>query len=138
MVVDDDPDMRAVIRDFLRPEGYAVHEEATGGGLVDVLERGAPALLVLDKELPGPDGLDLLAYVSRRHPAVPVVLITAFGGSGVREEALRLGATRYLEKPFSARMLVECVRDLVGDGDARPETAGPGDERDNLSPSRQE
>lgn len=116
MVVDDDAEMRALLREVLAAEGLTVREEASGESLVEALEPGAPALLVLDKELPGPSGLDLLSYIARRHRGLPVILITAFGGSAVRDEALRLGAVAYIEKPFSKDALLQQVRRLLPRG----------------------
>ena len=113
-IVDDDADMRALLRDALRAAGLEVREEPNGERLVESLERETPTLVVLDKEMPGPNGLDLLAYVSRRHPEVPVILITAFGGAPVATEARRLGATAYFEKPFALSAFVARVRDLLG------------------------
>ena len=60
--------------------------------------RGAPFdLIILDKEMPGLTGLELLPILSREFPGVPVVLVTAFGGPHVAASALRLGAASYLE-----------------------------------------
>jgi len=116
MVIDDDTEMRAMLRDFLMSEGFRVHEAATGDGVIAMLETLRPAALVLDKEMPGVNGLDLLAYVSRRHPAMPVIVITAFGGAPVRAEALRRGAAHYIEKPFRVAALLEAVRAAVERG----------------------
>lgn len=100
VIVDDDPHMRKLLRDLLTDEGLSVREAEDGEHLIEVLEVAPPTLVVLDKEMPGPNGLDLLSYVARRHPSLPVMLITAFGGVQVRTEALARGAAAYLEKPF--------------------------------------
>jgi two-component system response regulator GlrR len=113
IIVEDDADMRALLRDALSAEGLPVSEEPDGVSLVERLEREPPALVVLDKEMPGPNGLDLLAYVTRRHPSLPVILITAFGGVPVAAEAQRLGATAYIEKPFGLARFVTAVRELL-------------------------
>jgi two-component system response regulator GlrR len=118
MVVDDDAEMRRLLRDALTQDGYRVREELGGESLIDALEREVPSVLVLDKEIPGPDGLDVLSYLSHRHPSVPVVLITAFGSPAARIEALRRGATVYLEKPFRVDALLGHVRTLLGPGGA--------------------
>lgn len=118
MVVDDDPEMRRLLRDALAQDGFLVREEAGGESLIDALEHEAPSVVVLDKEMPGPGGLDVLSYLSRRYPSIPVVLITAFGSPAVRIEALRRGATVYLEKPFRVGALLSHVHALAGPGDA--------------------
>jgi DNA-binding NtrC family response regulator len=68
--------------------------------LTTLIERERFDAVVLDKELPGPNGLDLLSFLHKRLPAVPVILVTAFGGPVVAEEAANRGAYSYLEKPF--------------------------------------
>lgn len=113
LVIDDDPEMRAVLRDVLTRDGFAVHEEEGGARVVAALERLAPAAVVLDKEMPGGNGLDLLSYVGRRHPGIPVILVTAFGGALVRREALGRGAAAYLEKPFRVAALLDELRAVL-------------------------
>ena len=119
MVVDDDGGMRAVLRDFLTREGFRIHEAAEGAAMVAALEWLSPAAIVLDKEMPGLNGLDLLSYLAGRHPSIPVIVITAFGGPEVRAEALHRGATGYIEKPFGLAALVGGLRALADDGPAR-------------------
>jgi two-component system response regulator GlrR len=116
LVVEDDPEMRRLLRDALGQDGFLVWEETSADSLVEALERQAPNLVVLDKELPGPGGLDVLSYLATRHPSIPVVLITAFGSPAVRVEALRRGATVYLEKPFRVGALLGHVHALVKPG----------------------
>lgn len=116
MVVDDDAGMRALLREMLSLDRLDVREEASGESLVEALEREVPDLIVMDKEMPGPSGLDLLSYIARRHPGLQVILVTAFGGSAVRDEALRLGAVAYIEKPFSTEALLQQVRALLPRG----------------------
>jgi two-component system response regulator GlrR len=118
LVVEDDPEMRRLLSDALGQDGFRVWEETGSDSLVDALERQAPSLVVLDKELPGPGGMDILSYLAARHPAIPVVLITAFGSPAVRIEALRRGATVYLEKPFRVGALLGHVHALVRPGAA--------------------
>ena len=76
MIVDDDAEMRALLRDALERDGFDVRENS-GGHLVPLLERRAPDAIVLDKEMAGVNGLDLLSYIRRRHPGLPVIVVTA-------------------------------------------------------------
>jgi DNA-binding NtrC family response regulator len=115
MVIDDDAEMRAVLRDLLVREGFHVREEVGGERVVPALESERPDAIVLDKEMPGGNGLDLLSYIARRHPSVPVILVTAFGGGDVEAEALRLGAARYIEKPFRVGHLLDTLRAVIED-----------------------
>jgi len=114
LVVDDDPAMRTLVKDLLAWEGVGARELPSGEGLIEAVEQEEVTLVVLDKEMPGASGLDLVVYVRRRRPGLPVIVITAFGGSGVRAEAMRLGATAYLDKPFRVGDFLQTVRDALG------------------------
>jgi DNA-binding NtrC family response regulator len=113
MVIDDDAEMRAVLRDVLTGDGFTVHEEPGGEQIVATLESLNPAAIVLDKEMPGGNGLDFLSYIGRRHPSVPVILVTAFGGPVVQAEALQRGAAAYIEKPFRVATFLRALRGVL-------------------------
>lgn len=110
LVVDDDPAMRALLRDWLEREGFRVLEESSGERLLALAQGARFDIVILDKEMPGLGGFDVLPAFRRRRPEVPVILVTAFGGARVAEEALKLGAQQYLEKPFQFRALIAAVR----------------------------
>ena len=112
MIVDDDAEMRALLRDALERDGFDVSEDA-GDQLVPLLERWAPDAIVLDKQMAGVNGLDLLSYIRRRHPSLPVIVVTAFGGTEVEAEALKRGATYYIDKPFRVAQLLAMLRTAV-------------------------
>lgn len=107
LIVDDDPQMRAMLRQALERHGFEVHEAASGETVLPALESLRPDAIVLDKEMPGGSGFDALELIRQQDVAVPVIVITAFGGLAVRAEALRRGATAYVEKPFRVNALVE-------------------------------
>jgi len=113
LVIDDDPEMRALLKDVLEGAGHRVLQEADGDRVIPSLESERVDVVILDKEMPGVNGMDLLAFLRHRWPTTPVILITAFGGPNVAAEALRLGAARYLEKPFRVAQLAEMVRTLA-------------------------
>ena len=112
MIVDDDAEMRALLRDALERDGFDVREDS-GGHLVPLLERRAPDAIVLDKEMAGVNGLDLLSYIRQRYPDLPVIVVTAFGGTEVEAEALRRGATYYIDKPFRVARLLGMLRAVL-------------------------
>jgi two-component system, response regulator FlrC len=114
MIVDDDAEMRALLRDALEREGFRVREHPAGDHLIPLVEEWRPDAVVLDKEMAGSNGLDLLRDIRRRHPGTPVVLVTAFGGAAVEAEALRLGAAYYMDKPFRVSRLLEVLRSVAG------------------------
>lgn len=109
LVVDDDEAWRAALKDSLEREGFHVVAVARGEWTLPAIELYRPAVVVIDNLMPGPMiGLDLLPSLRRRWPTLPIVMMTAFGGRGTAEEALRQGATVYFDKPFR-------VADLVGE-----------------------
>ena len=113
LVVDDDDEMRILLRRTLEFDGYEVTERDRGTHVLEAL-RGAPFdLIILDKEMPGLTGLDLLPMLRREFPQVPVVLVTAFGGRQIAASALRLGAASYLEKPFRLGQLRDVIDGLI-------------------------
>ncbi|OGL21130.1 MAG: hypothetical protein A3G44_15835 [Candidatus Rokubacteria bacterium RIFCSPLOWO2_12_FULL_73_47] len=116
LVVEDDAEMAAVVRDALARAGFDVALEGSGEGAIAAAERARFDAVVVDKELPRLSGLDLVSFLSHRAPATPIVLLTAFGGALVAEAARLRGATRYLEKPVRLAVLVDTVRALVRGG----------------------
>jgi DNA-binding response OmpR family regulator len=112
LVVDDDPEMRAVLRDVLTHEGFRVHEEPGPELVAEAVDALHPAAVIVDKEMPGSNGLELVAALGHRYPALPIIVITAFGGAAIRAEARRQGASDYLEKPFRMATLLDALRAL--------------------------
>ena len=100
LVVDDDPDIREVLRDRLESYGYLVETAADGRAALEKMERLTPSGVLLDIRMPGMDGLEVLGQIRDRHPSMPVVIVTA---ASAREDviaAMRAGAQAYLLKPF--------------------------------------
>ena len=113
LVIDDDPDMRRLLRDFLIREGYHVVEAADGRDASALVESERIDVVILDKEIPGMNGLDVLSFLRQRCPSLPVIFITAFGGPDVAEESRRRGAYRYVEKPFRVAAIVDTVQAIL-------------------------
>jgi DNA-binding NtrC family response regulator len=109
LIVDDDDEMRVVLRRMLESDGYDVTEQSRATHVLEALRRTPFNLVILDKEMPGLTGLDLLPVLRREFPRLPVVFVTAFGGRQVASSALRLGATSYLEKPFRLAQLHDAI-----------------------------
>ncbi|MCO5227543.1 MAG: sigma-54 dependent transcriptional regulator [Thermomicrobiales bacterium] len=98
LIADDDASMRAMLREFLADEGYETIEVETGSAVESAISEQNPALVLMDIRLPDKSGLDVLKEL--KGPQKPVIVMTAFGGSGVAIEAMRLGAYDYITKPF--------------------------------------
>ena len=113
LVVDDDAEMRTLLRRTLEFEGHQVTERDRSTHVLAVLREVPVDLIILDKEMPEMTGFDLLPLLRREFPEVPILLVTAFGGHRVESSAIRLGATSYLEKPFRLSELREAVDGLL-------------------------
>jgi DNA-binding response OmpR family regulator len=105
LVVDDDPWIRLLLRDLLMDEGYAVLEASNGPAALRLLERHAPALVLLDLVLPEQSGLDLLTVLKSTRPTahVPVIAVTA--RTDLVERAAEL-ANAVITKPFDVEELL--------------------------------
>jgi DNA-binding response OmpR family regulator len=69
--------------------------------------------VILDKEMPGMNGLEVLSFFRRRSPSLPIIFITAFGGREDEDESRRRGAWRYIEKPFRVATVVDAVHSVL-------------------------
>jgi|SRR5437879_4312414 len=124
LVVDDEPKIVELARDYLEHAGFAVRTAADGRAALEVAQREHPDLMVLDLGLPGLDGLDVTREI-RRDSNVPVIMLTARDDELDKLLGLELGADDYLTKPFSPRELVARVRAVLrrADASAAPATA---------------
>jgi two-component system phosphate regulon response regulator PhoB len=104
LVVDDDVDVRKLLRRMLSIEGYAVAEAPDGLSALAEVEAFTPDLILLDIMMPGQDGLDVLEGL-RRTSLVPVILLTAKNEEADRVLGFRFGADDYVTKPFSTAEL---------------------------------
>lgn len=104
LVADDDAAIRQVLVDFLQEEGYEVQEAESGEGVLKAMSNSAttPDLILMDVRMPDKSGLDVLKELKKKDAEqdLPVIMMTAFGGSRVAIDAMRLGAYDYITKPF--------------------------------------
>ncbi len=112
LVVDDEPKILQVVRDYLVDAGFTVNTASDGTTALAQARAVAPDLVVLDLGLPGIDGLDVARELQRRGP-VPIIMLTARSDEVDRVLGLELGADDYLVKPFSPRELVARVRAVL-------------------------
>ena len=117
LVVDDEPKIVDVVRDYLVAAGFTVTTAADGPAALTSARSRPPDLVVLDLGLPGMDGLDVARELQRRS-AVPIIMLTARGDEVDRVLGLELGADDYLVKPFSTRELVARVRAVLRRADS--------------------
>jgi DNA-binding response OmpR family regulator len=109
LVVDDEPRIAEICRDYLERAGFTVTSAATGADAVLLARSKQPDLIVLDLGLPKMDGLDVTRAI-RRHSNVPIIMLTARVDESDKLAGLELGADDYLTKPFSPRELVARVK----------------------------
>jgi DNA-binding response OmpR family regulator len=121
LVVDDEPKIVDVVREYLEHAGFSVRTAGDGPAALERARALAPDLVVLDLGLPGLDGLDVARQL-RRSSRVPVIILTARGDEVDRIIGLELGADDYLVKPFSPRELVARVRAVLRRVDERDRT----------------
>jgi DNA-binding response OmpR family regulator len=118
LVVDDEPEIVRIIRDYLERAGFSVLTAADGAAAVVAARRGRPDLILLDLTLPTLDGLDVTRAL-RREGDVPIIMLTARTEESDRVSGLELGADDYVTKPFSPRELVARVRAVLRRVEAR-------------------
>ena len=121
LVIDDDPQIRALLEEYLAENGLRVSVASTGKEMSRILNDEAIDLIVLDLRLAGEDGMAIVRSL-RDQSSIPIVMLT-----GVRDEAdrvmgLELGADDYLTKPFSPRELLARIRTVL----RRAKSAAPG------------
>ncbi|AGP32721.1 sigma-54-dependent transcriptional regulator [Sorangium cellulosum] len=113
LVVDDEASARSGLEKLLRQEGYAVDAAADGAAALEVAAERPPDVVVTDLKMPRMDGVTLLGKLREQDPALPVIVVTAFGDVSSAVQAMRAGAEDYLTKPvdFDA-LLVSLERAL--------------------------
>ena len=112
LVVDDEPVVRAVVRDVLHEEGYAVVEAPDGRTVLEILDRERPDLVLMDVMMPGIDGREVYRVLRSREDLldVPVVMMSA----AARADRLDPSIAGFLSKPFDLDRLMETVVQLIG------------------------
>ena len=109
LVVDDEPKIVQLVRDYLERAGFAVRSAGDGKTALSLARTEKPDLLVLDLGLPGMDGLDVTREL-RKTSTAPIIMLTARSEETDKLVGLELGADDYLTKPFSPKELVARVR----------------------------
>lgn len=122
LIVEDEPAIADFLARGLTSEGFAVQAVADGAEGERLALNHAFDLIVLDRMLPGRDGLEVLAAIRRSKPALPVIMLTARTEVGDRVEGLDHGATDYVTKPFSFEELAARVRAHLRQADSEAAT----------------
>jgi two-component system response regulator GlrR len=126
LVVDDDPDLLKLLEIRLRRNGFAVETVDSGDRALAALERMQPDVVLTDLKMQVMDGIELLGEIKRRHPVLPVILLTAHGTIPDAVLATKKGASAFLTKPFDTDELIGCIRSAV---DPKLAAGSPEEER---------
>lgn len=124
IVVDDEPDIRIIVSEFLGHAGHCVRTAAGGGALRALLDARVPDLVVLDVVMPGEDGLSIARALRAQH-ALGIIMLTASGTVVDRVVGLEIGADDYIVKPFEPRELLARVEAVLRRRQARAVPALP-------------
>ncbi len=123
LVVEDDEVLRQLLIDVLSDQGYQVEAAETGEEGLRTMEQDVFDIILLDINLPGMDGMDVLRLAPARQPDAQVVMMTAFGTVDTAVEAMKQGAFDYINKPFSTDELLLTITRALEEQDLRREVA---------------
>lgn len=112
LITDDERDIRELISDILKDEGFSTRLAGTSDECMAQIEKETPSLMILDIWLKDSrmDGIDILKQVKRDHPEVPVVIISGHGNIEIAVAAIKQGAYDFIEKPFNIDQLMVVIR----------------------------
>jgi two-component system response regulator AtoC len=110
LVVDDEENLRVVLRALLRRHGYEVETAATGEEALSLVESFGPDFVLTDVRMPRMGGLDLLAMLQVKHNKTTVIVMSAYGNMDLAMEAMKAGAYDYVQKPFKPDEVVLALR----------------------------
>ena len=114
LVVDDEGSIRHLLSRFLRGRGFSADEAPSGNDALEALSRGRYDLVLSDVNMPGMNGLSLLAEIRRHHPDTPVLMLTGCEDVSMAVGAMKTGAVDYVLKPVDFSKLEHSIRDAVG------------------------
>jgi CheY-like chemotaxis protein len=114
LVVDDEPEVAQVLRDFLTGGGYVAKIAVRGSEALDILPIFRPDVVLLDLAMPKMSGMEVLERIRREQPDVPVVIVTANEDETLARSTLSAGAFDYVKKPFDFTVLERIVGAALG------------------------
>lgn len=109
LVVDDELEVRLVLREFLSARGYEVTLADGGAKALAILDEADPQVVLLDVTMPDMDGVETLKALLEARPALPVIMVTANADIGTTSKLLALGAADYIPKPFDLEYLDQAI-----------------------------
>jgi two-component system cell cycle response regulator DivK len=117
LIIEDQEDNRAILRDVLSAAGYELIEAVDGGEGVELARKECPDLILMDIQLPVLDGYEATRRIKANAElkAIPIIAVTSYALSGDEAKARAAGCDGYVTKPFSPRQLLAKVREFLPD-----------------------
>ncbi len=112
-VVDDDPDVRQVLRRLITSVGLRVELYESANAFLEVCKPGTPGCILLDIRMPGMSGLEMQKELAAREIKLPVIFLTGHGDVQVAVHAMKAGALDFIEKPFNNQFLLDRVQQAL-------------------------
>lgn len=125
LIIDDEPSIRKVLAAHLQHDGYEVETACDGGEGISKIDSAQFHAVITDLKMPNIGGLEVLHWVVRNHPGLPVIIITAHGTVDTAVEAIKLGAHDYVTKPFDRDELKLIIRKAVQTEEATARNLAP-------------
>ncbi len=113
LVVDDEPNYLIILEELLEDEGFEVLTARNGNEALEIAEKSDINLIVTDMQMPGMNGVELLSETKNRWPAIPVIMVTAFGEVDKAVSAMQAGAFNFLSKPFKNDELIANINKAI-------------------------
>lgn len=113
-IIDDDDEMRSLLKEYLDAEGYRTHEFSRAPEALKSLGETPVDLVISDVYMPGMNGIEFLEKFQQNTPNTPVIMITAFGTRETSKKAMERGAFAYIEKPFELAKIRSLVSNAIG------------------------
>ncbi len=112
-IIDDDPSIRLFVTRLIEANGFATRRYAAAEQFMAEDAPSEPGCVLIDLDLPGLNGTDLVEWIGRRPLVLPTIVVTGFGTVPTAVQCLKLGALDFLEKPIHSEMLLNSVRRAV-------------------------
>ncbi len=112
-VVDDDADVRRVLRRLITSVGLRVELYESANAFLETYKPGTPGCILLDIVMPGMSGLQLQKEMAKRNIKLPIIFLTSFGKVEVAVHAIKAGAVDFIEKPFNNQLLLDRIQQTL-------------------------
>ncbi|GBE55381.1 transcriptional regulatory protein ZraR [archaeon BMS3Bbin15] len=113
LIVDDDREICSILKEILEEEGYHVDYVTSGDEALIEIDKGNYDIVITDLIMPKISGMDFLSYVKRYKPGIEIIMITAFGSIENAVEAMKRGASDYIEKPFKLKDIKTSIKRVL-------------------------